>query len=328
MLSQDEILQSIRERLTHPANLQELMRTLDVPRAERVRFRRQLEALVASGALIETRGKHYGLPELMDLLVGRVSVHPQGFAFVIPEQAVEGLVGDLYVAGTHVNEAMHGDRVVARIERHRADGRAEGRILRILERAASTVVGRFDLDPQGLRFVVPFDRRLVMDIQVPRGEERRAKPGEMVVVEITRWPTPTRNPIGRVVEVLGDIDTPGVDTAIIIRKWSIPDEHGAAAVAEAKRLGTDVAQGDIAGRTDFRDLEIVTIDGEHARDFDDAISIERRGKGQYLLGVHIADVSHYVGQGSELDREAAARGTSVYFAERAVHMFPTELATG
>ncbi|MPZ21506.1 MAG: ribonuclease R [Luteitalea sp.] len=328
MPSQDQILQSIRERVTHPANLQELMQTLDVPRTERVRFRRQVKALVASGALIETRGKHYGLPELMDLVVGRVSVHPQGFAFVTPEHAIEGLAGDLYIAGMHVNEAMHGDRVVARIERHRADGRAEGRIVRILERAASTVVGRFDLDAQGLQFVMPFDRRLVMDIQVPRGDERRAKPGEMVAVEITRWPTPTRNPLGRVVEVLGDIDAPGVDTTIIIRKWNIPDEHGADVIAEAKRLGTTVARRDIASRTDFRDLEIVTIDGEHARDFDDAISIEKGPKGHYTLGVHIADVSHYVREGSALDQEAAARGTSVYFPERAVHMFPSELATG
>lgn len=328
MLSHDEILQRIRERVTHPANLQELMRTLDVPPTDRVRFRRQLQALVASGALIETRGKHYGLPELMDLLVGRVSVHPQGFAFVTPVQAVEGLVGDLYIAGPLVHEAMHGDRVVARIERHRPDGRAEGRIVRILERAASTVVGRFDLDAQGLQFVVPFDRRLVMDIQVPRGDERRAKPGEMVAVEITRWPTPTRNPLGRVVEVLGDIDAPGVDTTIIIRKWNIPDPHGAAATTEARRLGTQVAERDIAGRTDFRSLEIVTIDGEHARDFDDAISIERGRRGHYMLGVHIADVSHYVHEGSALDQEAAARGTSVYFPERAVHMFPAELATG
>ncbi|MPY87643.1 MAG: ribonuclease R [Luteitalea sp.] len=328
MSSQDQILERIRARVAHPAKVQELMRTLEIPSSQRAVFRRQLEALVSSGALIETRGKHYGLPELMDLVVGRVSVHPQGFAFVTPEHAIEGLVGDLYVAGTHVNEAMHRDRVVARIERHRPDGRAEGRILRILERAATTVVGRFDLDAQGLQFVVPFHRRLLMDIQVPRGEQHRAKPGQMVAVEITRWPTPTRNPLGRVVEVLGDIDAPGVDTTIIIRKWSIPEAHSPDAIAEATRLGTTVARRDVAGRTDFRDLDIVTIDGEHARDFDDAISIEKAPKGHYLLGVHIADVSHYVREGSVLDEEAGDRGTSVYFPERAVHMFPSELATG
>jgi ribonuclease R len=150
----------------------------------------------------------------------------------------------------------------------------------------------------------------------------------MVVVEITRWPTATRGPVGRVVEVLGRIDEPGVDTQIIIRKFGIPDRHSDEAVAEAMRLGTVVKDRDIRGRTDFRGVTTVTIDGEHARDFDDAITIERLSNGHFWLGVHIADVSHYVTEGSALDEEAYERGTSVYFTERAVHMFPSELATG
>ncbi|HET7616928.1 MAG TPA: ribonuclease R, partial [Vicinamibacterales bacterium] len=154
------------------------------------------------------------------------------------------------------------------------------------------------------------------------------EPGDMVVVEITRWPTPTRGPAGRVVEVLGDIDEPGVDTEIIIRKYGIPDEHGEAAVAEAARLGHVVREQDLRGRTDFRPLTTVTIDGEHARDFDDAITIEKLPNGHYWLGVHIADVAHYVPEGGALDEEAYDRATSVYFPERAVHMFPSELSTG
>ncbi len=150
----------------------------------------------------------------------------------------------------------------------------------------------------------------------------------MVVVEITRWPTATRGPVGRVVEVLGRIDEPGVDTQIIIRKFGIPDRHSDEAVAEAMRLGAVVKDRDIRGRTDFRGVTTVTIDGEHARDFDDAITIERLSNGHFWLGVHIADVSHYVTEGSALDEEAYERGTSVYFTERAVHMFPSELATG
>src|SRR5438552_7362861 len=150
----------------------------------------------------------------------------------------------------------------------------------------------------------------------------------MVVVELTRWPTATRGAIGRVAEVLGDIDAPGVDTEIIIRKWGIPDVHSSEAIAEAVRLGGAVSDKDIRGRTDFRGITTVTIDGEHARDFDDAITIERLPNGNFWLGVHIADVSHYVHEGSALDREAYDRGTSVYFPERAVHMFPAELATG
>jgi ribonuclease R len=169
---------------------------------------------------------------------------------------------------------------------------------------------------------------VLTDVHVPTGQSSSSEPGEMVLVEITRWPTATRGPVGRVVEVLGRIDEPGVDTQIIIRKFGIPDRHSDDAVAEATRLGTVVKERDIKGRTDFRGLTTVTIDGEHARDFDDAITIERLPNSHFWLGVHIADVSHYVTEGSALDEEAYERGTSVYFTERAVHMFPSELATG
>src|SRR6185295_8010042 len=173
-----------------------------------------------------------------------------------------------------------------------------------------------------------FERRLLMDVFIPPGQEGGAAPGEMVTVELTRWPTSTRGAAGRVAEVLGDIDAPGVDTEIIIRKYGIPDAHSDEAVTEAVRLGGAVSERDIRGRTDFRGVTTVTIDGEHARDFDDAITIEKLPNGHFWLGVHIADVSHYVQEGSALDREAYDRGTSVYFPERAVHMFPPELATG
>ena len=302
---------------------------LHVRREARVAFRRRLKTLVAEGALVLTKRGLYGLPEKMDLVVGRVNMHPNGFAFVETETRLEDVVGDVYVAGPHVNEAMHGDRVVVRIERRREDGRAEGRIVRILERGATVVVGRFDVDAgTGLAFVVPFDRRLVMDVHVPKGEARSAQPGEMVTVEITRWPTPARGPLGRVVEVLGRIEESGVDTQIIIRKHGLADVHSEAAISEARRLGEAVRRRDLEGRTDFRAWPTVTIDGEHARDFDDAITIERMANGHYWLGVHIADVSHYVVEGSALDEEAFDRGTSVYFPDRAVHMFPAELATG
>jgi ribonuclease R len=323
---QEDLLKQIRDKIDHPATTRELLKVLRIPREARASFKRQLNALVSSGALVQIRGNRYGLPDRMNLVVGRVQMHPRGFGFVIPEQQEEGQ-GDIYIAGSNLNQAMHGDRVVARIERYKDGNRAEGRIIRILERSASTVVGRFDRDESGLGFVAPFDRRLVMDVHVPRGEERGAAPGEMVTVEITRWPTPTRGPLGRVVEVLGNIDAPGVDTTIIIRKYGIEDEHSDEAVEEAG-LGTQVKERDIRGRTDFRGVTTVTIDGEHARDFDDAITIGRLPNGHYWLGVHIADVSHYVQEGTALDTEAYERGTSVYFPERAVHMFPSELATG
>ncbi|MGE0449102.1 MAG: ribonuclease R [Vicinamibacterales bacterium] len=328
MLTRDEVLQQMRERVHHPAGTRELLQLLKIPREERVTFKRHLKALVSSGDLIQIRGQRFGLPEKMDLYVGRLQTHPAGYGFVEPERGLEHGGGDIYIAGQHLSDAMHGDRVVVRIERVKSDGRVEGRVIRILERNNTWLVGRYDRDEQGMGFVVPFDRRVLMDILVPPGQEGGASPGEMVSLELTRWPTANRGATGRVAEVLGDIDAPGVDTEIIIRKFGIPDAHSDESIAEARRLGTVVAERDLAGRSDFRDRPTVTIDGEHARDFDDAITIEKLPNGNYWLGVHIADVSHYVQEGSALDREAYERGTSVYFPERAVHMFPAELATG
>jgi ribonuclease R len=345
MLTDDQILARIREQVHHPASLAELAQRLDIAREERPAFRRRLKHLVASGAIIATRTGHFGLPDRMHLVVGRLDMSPQGFGFVRPEQPVEGVTGDIYVAGTNLQEAMHGDRVVVRLEatgrpaperdrgpRRRDDRRpvtrAEGRVVQVLERASPSVVGRYVLDASGLGYVIPFDKKLQQDIQVQPTETKGAQPGDMVTVAITRWPTPTRGPAGRIVEVLGDIDAPGVDLQVIIRKYGITEAHGDAAVAEATRLGSVVKPRDIEGRTDFRPVPTVTIDGEDARDFDDAITIERLPNGHYWLGVHIADVSHYVREGSALDGEAYERATSVYFPERAVHMFPHELSTG
>ncbi|HEY6360773.1 MAG TPA: ribonuclease R [Vicinamibacterales bacterium] len=343
MTSRADILSLIRDNVHHPATVRELSQLLRVPRDERAAFRRHLKGLVNDGELLQIRGNRFGLPDKMDLVVGRLQTNPAGFGFVVPEHARpaerqdlhrsekqdihRSVKQDIYIAASNLTEAMHGDRVVARIERRTERG-FEGRIIRILERSQATIVGRFEVDEAGLGYVVPFDRRALTDVHVPTGQWSSAEPGEMVLVEITRWPTATRGPVGRVVEVLGRVDEPGVDTQIVIRKFGIPDAHSEDAVEEARRLGTQVKERDVKGRTDFRGVTTVTIDGEHARDFDDAITIGRRSNGNYWLGVHIADVAHYVQEGSALDEEAYERGTSVYFTERAVHMFPSELATG
>ena len=327
MLNQEQLLKLIRDKVDHPATPRELLQRLKIPREQRATFKRLLGQLVSAGALIQTRGNRYGLPERMNLIVGRITTNPRGFGFVVPDHRPEDVAGDIYIAGSNLNQAMHGDRVVARIERI-TDRGAEGRIVRVLERGASNTVGRFVVDESGMGYVVPFDRRLIMDVQIPSGESRDAKSEDMVTVEITKWPTAARGPMGRVVEVLGRIDEPGVDTEIILRKYNIVAGHGEEAVEEARRLGGAVKDKDLRGRTDFRSDVTVTIDGEHARDFDDAITLERLDNGNYWLGVHIADVAHYVPEGSALDEEGYERATSVYFPERAVHMFPSELATG
>ncbi|MSO63077.1 MAG: ribonuclease R [Acidobacteria bacterium] len=327
-MNREDLLRQMRAKVSHPATARDLLSLLRIDREERVAFKRLLRHLVNDGDLILIKGKLYGMPDRMDLVVGKLDGHASGIGFVTPERPIEGLTRDIFVAAHHLQEALHGDRVVVRIERYREDGRAEGKIVQVLERAASSIVGRFDVDDTGLAFVVPFDKRLTAEVQIPRDETMGAEAGQMVTVTITRWPTPTRGPAGRITEILGDINDPGVDTEIILRKHGIPDEHTPEAVAEATRIGGAVREKDMAGRTDFRDRTVVTIDGEHARDFDDAISIERLPNGHYWLGVHIADVAHYVHDGSALDAEAFDRSTSVYFPERAIHMFPPELSTG
>src|SRR5216684_3929539 len=327
MFSRDQILSLMRERVHHPASIRELLQLLKVPREEPPLFKRHHQARVDAGELTKIGGHPFGLADEMDLHVGRLQTHPGGYGFVVPERPLE-IGGDIYIPAPHLGDAVHGDRVVARIERIKEDARVEGRVIRVLERGATRIVGRYDCDDSRIGHVAPFDRRLLLDIIVPPGQEGGASSSDMVMVELTRWPIGARGAVGRVTRVLGDIDAPGVDTEIIIQKYGIPDEHPPDARAEAVRLGGAVLEADIRGRTDFRGVRTVTIDGEHARDFDDAITIETLANGHFWLGVHIADVSHYVREGSALDREAYERGTSVYFPERAVHMFPSELATG
>ena len=328
MLSAEDLLARIHAGVDRPVTIRELMRHLRLPREERPLLRRRLAALVDRGALVRTRGNRYGAPERMRLVTGRLAVNPRGFGFVRPDHPVHGLEGELYVAARRLHPALHGDRVIARLEREREAGRAEGSIVRVVERARARLVGRFEDDALGAALVVPFDRRLLTSVRVPADARGGAGPGDMVEVELTAWPTAGDDPAGRVTEVLGDIDAPGVDTRIVIRTHGLPDAHGADAIAEAQRLGADVRARDLQGRTDFRGLTTVTIDGESARDFDDAVTLEELPGGRYRLGVHIADVAHYVPEGGALDLAACERGTSVYFPDRAVHMFPPELATG
>src|SRR5688500_13326875 len=203
MLNHEQLLKMLRDKVDHPATPRELLQRLKIPREQRATLSRLLQDLVASGALIQTRGNRFGLPDRMNLVVGKITINPRGFGFVVPDRPLDEASGDLYIPGSNLNQAMHGDRVVARIERVGPRG-AEGRILRILERGSTTVVGRFDIDDSGMGFVVPFDRRMIMDVHIPATDAGDAKPSDMVVVDITRWPTAARGPVGRVTAVLGD----------------------------------------------------------------------------------------------------------------------------
>jgi ribonuclease R len=320
----DSLLETLRSLPGPPETARALAARLGIPAAERASFRRRLKRLVSDGHLVVIDGRRFALPDRLDEVSGRLQGHAGGFAFVLPDAAG---ATDVFIPEGARAGALHGDRVLARIERRRPDGRAEGRILEIVERRSAEIVGQIRLERRGA-IVTPFDTRLDTDVRIAAGDTLTAADGDMVTVEIQRWPGPAGMAAGRVVEVLGKIDDPGVDTEIVLRKHGIPDEHSPDAVAQARARDHAVSAADVAGRTDFRAWDIVTIDGETARDFDDAISIERLANGHYWLGVHIADVAHYVPEGSALDLDGFSRATSVYFPERAVHMFPHELATG
>ena len=283
------------------------------------------------------------------LIPGRVVAHREGYGFLIPDSPIPNVDGDLFIGRDNFDDAMHGDHVLARITHRRPDGRAEGRIVQILEREHPTIVGLFRYGPHG-NHVLPYDVRvqhevlilpgaeLTPDLLHKLGPEQKAAAsarlrlpeldGAVVNVEITRFPKGGLAPAGRVVEIIGRPGDIGVDTEIIIRKHHLPHVFPGEVLAEARTTPRQVAEKDLRGRRDFRDLPIVTIDGETARDFDDAVFVSRLAKGGYELQVHIADVAHYVPRGSALDREARVRGTSVYFPQRAVPMLPEELSNG
>ena len=311
--------------LGKPVSVRELVHGLDLDATARRELKTVLRRLIDKGALVKIRGARVGLPDRMNLVVGRLSCSPAGHGFVVPEARRDGQ-GDLFVAPANIREALHGDRVVARVERHGPKG-AEGRIIRVLERANQRIVGRYESDGRFGGRVVPFDRRVLHEVFVPAGEEGGARPGTMVAAEITRPPTATRNPAGRVTEVLGLLSDPGVDLKVIVAKYALPDAFPPEVEVEAQGVARPVTAAEAASRTDFRGWLTVTIDPETARDHDDAVGIERRPGGGYRLAVHIADVAHYVREGGALDQEAYLRGTSVYFPDRVVPMLPHALSS-
>ncbi len=324
MTLRDDVLKLL-EKDGKPLSIRELVRRVGLEKPDRVALKPVLRRMIEDGEVVKIRGTRVGLPERMNLVVGRLTCNPAGFGFVVPERPRKG-EGDVYVSAVNIKEALHGDRVVARIERMTPKG-AEGRIIRILERALQRVVGRYEPDGRFGGHVVPFDRRVLHEIFVPAGEEKGARSGEMVLSEITRPPSATRNPAGRVLEVLGRLEDKGVDLKVVMAKYGLPDAFPAEVEAEASRVASEVGPEDLVGRTDFRPRETVTVDPETARDHDDAISLDKLGNGHWLLAVHIADVAHYVRPGSALDQEAYLRGTSVYFPDRVVPMLPHPLSS-
>jgi len=366
MLSDSAILKKIEHQPKRTAGFKQLVRELGVHGDERQDLHDRLDRMARSGQLLKVESDRYVIPQAAtgkNLIVGRLSMHRDGFGFVLPDptslddRLKARLSGDIFIPPPAVGSAMHGDRVLVEMGTIRPDGRAEGRIVRPVNRAHPTVVGIFHYGHRN--YVTPIDQKIAQEIIIPPGmeypelrtknRERRTRKkrsphrvlGEeaaqrtdwddlenvVVDVEITDWPTATQNPRGRVIEILGYADDFGVDVEIIIRKFHLPHQFPAQVLEEAEAVEPLISSRELHKRRDFRQLPIVTIDGETARDFDDAVTVHRLNNGNFELQVHIADVAHYVVPTSALDQEARLRGTSVYFPDRAVPMLPLELST-
>jgi len=373
MLSDSAILKKIERQPKHQAGFKQLVRELGVHGEDRRELSQRLQTLVGSGQLLQVDSERFAIPQKAagkNVVVGSLSMHRDGFGFVIPDdKSLEPrlkahISGDIFIPPPFIGSAMHGDRVLTEITAIRADGRAEGRIIRPVNRAHATVVGVFHYGNRR-NYVTPMDQKITQEIAIPPGMEypdsdqselrpRRDKPlrpahagdphrvlgkeaarrgtwddleNVVVDVEITDWPTATQNPRGRVVEILGYEDDFGVDVEIMIRKFHLPHHFPAEVLEEAENAEPTISARELQKRRDFRHFPIVTIDGETARDFDDAVTVRRLENGNFELQVHIADVAHYVQPGSAIDQEARLRGTSVYFPDRAVPMLPLQLST-
>ncbi len=370
MISDTSILHHVARQPKKIATYKQLLRELGVKGDDRRTLADRLRALVKRGELLEIDSGRYSMPKAAanrNMLVGRLTMHRDGFGFVIPDAATldpgikARLAGDVFIPPPAVGTSMHGDRVLVEITAYRPEGRAEGRIVRSVHRAHPTVVGIFHYGRHG-NFVTPIDGRVSQEILIPPGMEnpkssttedteaakspttRAAKhrvigdqaavhsdrqdlDGVVVDVEITDWPSATQNPRGRVIEILGEENDFGVDVEIMIRKFHLPHRFPPGVIEEAQSIASVIPQEELKRRRDYRDLPIVTIDGETARDFDDAVHVQLLANGNYELQVHIADVAQYVIADSPLDQEARLRGTSVYFPDRAVPMLPLELST-
>ena len=348
MAAMDRQVLEYVEGLPHGrASWKQLVRELGSRGFSKEELERAIERLAERGELVELRSGHYvSTRASRQYATGRLNMHRDGYGFVVADQPIEGIRGDLFLPPDEAQKAMHGDRVLARIGRIERDGRADGEILRVLRRAHPHVVGEFRLKRMG-SFVIPHDDRIRQWIEIPAGLEVPEAGAEhdrvgvkaieihgpadldgmIVNCEILEFPEDDDNAVGRVIEVLGHPDDFGVDVEVVIRKHHIPHRFPAEVIAQAQAIAAEIPVEEIARRTDFRAFDIVTIDGETARDFDDAVWVERLDNGNYALQVHIADVSHYVRPGSAIDDEARLRGTSVYFPDRAVPMLPLELST-
>ena len=326
MLTKEEIVVYMEHQAVRPLSEEELAEVFAVDTVEAlVQLKGLLKELESDGTLVLSRKNRYGRPAQFNLLIGKISRHPKGFGFLMQEDAD---VDDIFIPASELKGAMNGDRVIVRIKREAtAKSRAEGEVIRILQRNVQQIVGTFE-SSRHFGFVVPDDRRFGSDIFIPKEQFNGAKTNMKVLVEITQWPEKNRSAEGKIVQVIGKKDAPGVDILSIIMGHDLPQGFPADVLMYAEALPETIAVSEIEKRRDLRDMLMITIDGEDAKDLDDAVSVQKLENGNYLLGVHIADVGHYVKEDSVLDKEALERATSVYLVDRVIPMLPQKLSNG
>jgi ribonuclease R len=324
--SREYVLQTLAAQGA-PLEFGRLVELLDVQPFEVESFQRRLGAMARDAQLMQNRRGDWLIPDKADLVRGRVAGHPDGFGFLIPDEGGP----DLFLSAKEMDKVLHGDKAIARVIGVDRKGRPEGKIVEVTERVNRFVVGRV-VEEHGVRFVVAENKRISQDILLAPPEKGAKKPlkalsGQVVMIELIEQPTKHGQPIGRLIEVLGNYADPGMEIEIALRKHELPYEFSIGAMAETRKLPDAVRKSDWKGREDVTGLPLVTIDSETARDFDDAVFCERQGKG-FRLVVAIADVSHYVTAGGALDTDAYGRGNSVYFPRRVIPMLPEKLSNG
>lgn len=321
----DTLLEFMREEAYRPMDIQELVSVFDINPDEYRAFKKTLKTMEKEGLIFRTKKDKFALPERLGLITGKLQAHAKGFGFLIPE--IEG-EKDVFIPSSFINGAMNGDRILVQITREDKNGKKrEGEVIQILERANTKIIGVYE-DSKNFGFVIAEDTRISQDIFISKKDRNGAKDGDVVVVEITKWPEKRRSPEGVVKEVLGQKGDKGLDILTIIKKYGLPEEFPPKVQAFASGIDEEIPLKEYKRRKDLRDVRMVTIDGEDAKDLDDAVSIERLDNGRYRLGVHIADVSHYVREKNPLDKEALKRGTSVYLIDRVIPMLPKKLSNG
>ena len=321
----DTLLEFMREEAYRPMDIQELVSVFDINPDEYRAFKKTLKTMEKEGLIFRTKKDKFALPERLGLITGKLQAHAKGFGFLIPE--VEG-EKDVFIPSSFINGAMNGDRILVQITREDKNGKKrEGEVIQILERGNTKIIGVYE-DSKNFGFVIAEDTRISQDIFISKKDRNGAKDGDVVVVEITKWPEKRRSPEGVVKEVLGQKGDKGLDILTIIKKYGLPEEFPPKVQAFASGIDEEIPLKEYKRRKDLRDVRMVTIDGEDAKDLDDAVSIERLDNGRYRLGVHIADVSHYVREKNPLDKEALKRGTSVYLIDRVIPMLPKKLSNG